>query len=53
MPPSKKASAKASSRSRRKLWLLAIIPAVLVVLGVATVASFELKRIDTDYFSEE
>jgi nitrate/TMAO reductase-like tetraheme cytochrome c subunit len=39
MPTGKKTAAKVSARPRRKLWLLALIPAVLIVLGVATVAT--------------
>jgi predicted CXXCH cytochrome family protein len=39
MPPSKKASTKPPVKKRRKLWLLALIPVVLIVLGVTTVAT--------------
>ena len=37
MPPAKKKAAPAPRR--RKLWLLAFVPVILVVLGVATVAT--------------
>jgi predicted CXXCH cytochrome family protein len=36
LPASKKTSSKPSSKNRRKLWLLVLTPAVLIVLGVAT-----------------
>ena len=39
MPPSKKTVVKPPVRKRRKLWLLALIPVVVIVLGVATVAT--------------
>jgi hypothetical protein len=39
MPPSKKAVASPAPRKRRKVWLLLLIPIVLIVFGVATVAT--------------
>jgi predicted CXXCH cytochrome family protein len=39
MPSSKKTSARPPVKKRRKLWLIAVIPVVLIVLGVATVAT--------------
>ncbi len=39
MPPSKKTVVKLPVKKRRKWWLLALIPVVVIVLGVATVAT--------------